>query len=93
MCMAIPSRVVAIDGLSACVECFGVMRDVNLLLMSEEVEIGDYLLVQTGGFACEKVDPAQAQEALTLMKQVLSESLPQSEPAVSPATGWPAAQS
>lgn len=62
--MAIPSRVMAIDGMMATVECFGEQRDVSLILMTEEVAVGDYLLVQAGSFAYQKIDPDPAHEAL-----------------------------
>lgn len=72
MCLAIPSRVIALDGLHARVECFGRERDVSLMLMNEAVEVGHYLLVQAGGFAYERVEEARAQEALALMAQVIA---------------------
>lgn len=72
MCLAIPSRVIGADGMAATVECFGVRREVSLILLDEPVAPGDYLLVQAGGFACEKVEPAKAEEALALMAQVLA---------------------
>lgn len=70
--MAIPSRVLSVDGLAAQVECFGVTRGVNLVLLDEPVAVGDYLLVQAGGFACEKLDEARALESLALMEQVVA---------------------
>jgi hydrogenase maturation factor len=42
----------------AVTECFGQVREVSLLLMNEDVAVGDYLLIQAGGFAFERVDPA-----------------------------------
>jgi len=71
VCLAIPSRVVDLDGLRATVECFGQKREVNLILMHEDVARGDYLLVQAGGFAYERVEEARAIEALALMQEVV----------------------
>lgn len=71
MCLAIPSRVIELDGLRARVECFGQEREVNLILMHEEVALGDYLLVQAGGFAYERVEEKRALEALALMEEVI----------------------
>ena len=51
MCMAIPSRIVALNGLLATVEAFGERRDVSLMLLAEPPVLGDYLLIQAGGFA------------------------------------------
>jgi hydrogenase expression/formation protein HypC len=74
MCIAIPSRVIATDGLVATVECFGQQRQVNLMLMAEPVALGEYLLIQAGGFAYEKVDAARAHEALELFRQILDQT-------------------
>jgi hydrogenase expression/formation protein HypC len=71
MCLAIPSRIVALDGLTATVECFGLTRACNLMLLGDEAKLGDYVLLQAGGYAYEIVDVQRAQEALTLMRQVL----------------------
>jgi hydrogenase expression/formation protein HypC len=73
MCLAVPSRVVAVNGLMATVEAFGERREVSLMLLDEEcgVAIGDYLLIQAGGFAFERLDQARAQDALALMGSIL----------------------
>lgn len=71
MCMAIPSRIVALQGEMATVEAFGKLRDVSLMLMHEAVGIGDYLLVQAGGFACERVEHNAALETLQLLSEVI----------------------
>ncbi len=73
MCMAIPSRVIALTGEMATVECFGEQRDVSLMLMEGPLALGDYVLVQAGGFAYERVAPTAAQEALTLFSSVLGQ--------------------
>ncbi len=67
MCMAIPSRVIALHGDMATVEAFDKQRDVSLLLMSDPVRLGDYLLIQAGGFAYERVEPERAAEALAIL--------------------------
>ncbi len=73
MCMAIPSRILRIDGDSATVECFGVERVVSLMLMPEPVAIGDYVLIQSGSFAVETVESGAALAALDYLRQVLAE--------------------
>jgi hydrogenase expression/formation protein HypC len=72
--MAIPSQVVAIEGMMATVECFGVRRDVSLMLLGDGVVLGDYLLVQAGGYAYEKIDEAHALESLALMQEFILDS-------------------
>lgn len=70
MCLAVPSRVVAVDGLMATVEAEGERREVSLMLLDEEVALGDYLLIQAGGFAFERIDKQRAEEALRLMQEI-----------------------
>jgi hydrogenase expression/formation protein HypC len=75
MCMAIPSRVVALSGEMATVECFGEQRDVSLMLMDGPLALGDYVLVQAGGFAYERVTPTAALEALDLLGAVIGQAV------------------
>ena len=73
MCLAIPSRVLEIDDLMAVVDTAGEQRKVSLMLMHEEVAVGDYVLIQHGQFAYERVDPERAREALALMEEVFAQ--------------------
>lgn len=73
MCLAIPSKVLRIDGFMAVVDTAGTEREVNLLLMHEEVAVGDYVLIQQGSFAYEKVDAERAAETLALMQEILAQ--------------------
>lgn len=72
MCLSAPSRVVELRDGTAVAECFGQLREVSLLLLDEDVAVGDYLLVQVGGFAYERVEPARAEEALALMAELMA---------------------
>lgn len=74
MCMAVPSRVVAIDGLTATVEAFGQERQTSLMLLGDEVAVGDYVILGAGGsFAAEVVPEEAAREALAYLTQVLAD--------------------
>ena len=73
MCLAAPSRVLELRDGMAVTECFGQVREVSLLLMNEEVAVGDYLLIQAGGFAFERVEAARAEEALALMRELMEQ--------------------
>lgn len=73
MCLAAPSRVIEVRDGMAVTECFGVMREVSLLLMREDVAPGDYVLIQAGGFAFERVEAERAEEALALMQELMAE--------------------
>lgn len=74
MCMAIPSRVIAVAGDIATVECFGERRDVSLMLIDHPPAVGDYVLVQAGGFAYERVAPSAAAQTLELLASVLGQT-------------------
>lgn len=76
MCMAIPSRVVALAGEMATVECFGEQRDVSLMLIEGKLALGDYVLVQAGGFAYERVEPDAAMMALSIFSEVIGQPVP-----------------
>lgn len=71
MCLAAPSKIIEIREDMAVTECFGQRREVSLMLMAEEVAIGDYVLIQAGGFAFERIDAQRAEESLALMAELL----------------------
>lgn len=73
MCLAIPSKVIKINDMIATIDVYGARRDISLMLMPDEVEIGDYVLVHAG-FAIQKVREDVARESLSLIKQVLEET-------------------
>lgn len=73
MCLAAPSRVLEVRDGMALTECFGQQREVSLLLMNEDVAVGDYLLIQAGGFAFERVEAQRAEEALALMREMMEQ--------------------
>lgn len=68
MCVAIPSKIVEIDGETATVDVGGNRSSVRIDLI-EDVEVGDYVLVHAG-FAITRVDPEHARETLALMDEV-----------------------
>ncbi|MEI7538212.1 MAG: HypC/HybG/HupF family hydrogenase formation chaperone [Comamonadaceae bacterium] len=73
MCLAAPSRVLEVHDGMALTECFGQRRQVSLLLLEEDVVVGDYVLIQAGGFAFERVEPQRARESLALMEKLMAE--------------------
>jgi hydrogenase expression/formation protein HypC len=70
--MAIPSRVECINGGMATVQARGLRREVSLMLLGDEVAVGDYVLVQQGNLAYERLDATSAQQTLALMDEVLA---------------------
>jgi hydrogenase expression/formation protein HypC len=77
MCLAVPSQVVKIDNMVATVDVYGARRDVSLLLMPEEVLVGDYVLVHAG-FAIQKVEKRYAEDSLNLIQEVFGREEDQS---------------
>jgi len=71
MCLAIPSRIVSTDGLTAVVDVCGARREANLMLLPEEVVPGDYVLVHAG-FAMQTVDRETAEESLRFFSRLVA---------------------
>lgn len=72
MCLAIPSKIIEVDNFRAMVDVYGARREINLMLMPEEVGIGDYVLVHAG-FAIQKVEQESAHEALTVISGIIDD--------------------
>lgn len=70
MCLGVPGRVLAIDGMSATVDFFGVTKELRLDIVDEPVQIGDYVLNHVG-FAIRRIPPEEVQETLALFDQIL----------------------
>lgn len=87
MCLAVPSRVVTVDNLLAVVEVFGARKEVSLILLPEEAEVGEYVLVHAG-FAIQKIDESAAQASLSLIKEV-ADLLEQEENSIEAGEGGP----
>ncbi len=76
MCIAIPMQIVSFIGDSdALAECDGVRREVRLSLLSDEVGVGDYVMIHAG-FAIARLDTAEAEETLAIMREVLAAGQP-----------------
>jgi len=74
MCLAIPARVIHIDGDKAQVDFGeGVLRDINITLV--ETKVGGYVLVHAG-YAIETVDEKDAMETLRLWSEILAAGTP-----------------
>jgi hydrogenase expression/formation protein HypC len=67
MCLAIPSIITRIDGLTATIDVAGVQRQTNLMLL-EDAKVGEYVIVHAG-FAIQKLDAEAALETLELLRQ------------------------
>ena len=70
MCLAVPVRIVSVQGNEAETEIGGVRRRVSIAL-TPEAKVGDYVLLHTG-YAIGIVDEAEAEETLKLLEEIAS---------------------
>ncbi|WP_278347542.1 HypC/HybG/HupF family hydrogenase formation chaperone [Helicobacter pullorum] len=72
MCLAIPSKVISIDKETntATLDTLGVSRKASLDLMSEEVKVGDYVLLHIG-YVMGKIDEEQAKLSLETYEEII----------------------
>lgn len=66
MCLAIPSKIIAIDNEMATIDVDGVRRECSLLLV-EDAAVDDYVIVHAG-FAIQKIDEAAALDTIQLLR-------------------------
>jgi hydrogenase expression/formation protein HypC len=71
MCLAVPMKVTSIDGSLAVTELDGVKRETSLMLLGEDVMVGDFVVVHAG-FAISRLDEEEARETLSLMGLALT---------------------
>jgi hydrogenase expression/formation protein HypC len=71
MCLAVPAKVVRIEGQTALVELGGLIREANTMLVPGLCQ-GDYVLLHAG-FAIQTLDEVQARETLELLALVAQE--------------------
>ncbi len=71
MCLAIPMRLIEINGLTGLAEVDGVTRQVRLDLLPE-VSLGDYILIHAG-LAIARVDEDEAEGTLDLLRRMADE--------------------
>ena len=70
MCLAVPVKVVSVEGIEAEVEIGGVKRRVSIML-PPEARVGDYVLLHTG-YAINVIDEAEALETLKILEEMAS---------------------
>ncbi len=68
MCLAVPVKVVSIEGNDAEVEIGGVKRRVSIVL-TPEARVGDYVLLHTG-YAINVINETEAQETLNILEEM-----------------------
>ena len=68
MCLAVPAKVLEINGDIAKVDFGGVSTDVNISLV--DVNVNEYVIVHAG-FAIEVLNESEANETLNIFRQIL----------------------
>jgi hydrogenase expression/formation protein HypC len=74
MCLAIPARILSLDGMKAIVEIGGVTREASVMLL-EDAAVGDWVIVHAG-FAIEKLHPEEAEQTLALFREMADAAEP-----------------
>lgn len=69
MCLAIPTKILSIQGDNATIELGGMRREVSLMLV-EGASVGEWVIVHAG-FAIEKLSEEDAQQTLALLRDIM----------------------
>jgi len=70
MCLGIPSKIISIEDSRATIDVYGAQRDISLMLLEDQVKVGDYVIVHAG-FAIQKLQEDVAKETLGYFDQYL----------------------
>jgi hydrogenase expression/formation protein HypC len=70
MCLGVPGKVIAVDGLLATVDFWGVRKQVRLEVVDADVQPGDYILNHVG-YAIRRIPPGEVEATLTLYEELL----------------------
>ncbi len=71
MCLGVPMKIISRNGDEIVAEIDGVRKEASLMLLGEEVALGDYVIVHAG-FAISRLNEEYALETLALMKEIYS---------------------
>ncbi|MGD0818550.1 MAG: HypC/HybG/HupF family hydrogenase formation chaperone [Methanomassiliicoccales archaeon] len=69
MCLAVPGKILSIEGKDADVDFGGVTRKVNVSLV--KADVGEYVIIHAG-FAIQVVDREEAEETIKIWEEMLS---------------------
>lgn len=69
MCLAVPAKILTINGDSAMIELGGTQREASLMLL-EGAAVGDWVIVHAG-FAIEKLSEEDAQQTFALLREIM----------------------
>jgi len=69
LCLAVPGRIISLEGTGATVDLSGNTIEVDVSLI-EDPSVGDWVIVHAG-FALERVDEEAARETIALVRALL----------------------
>jgi hydrogenase expression/formation protein HypC len=69
MCLAVPAKILSIDGASAVIDLAGTQREASLALL-EDAAVGDWVIIHAG-FAIEKLTEEDAQQTFELLRDIM----------------------
>lgn len=72
MCLAIPAKIIDINGIMATAEVGGICKEISLILV-DDVAVDDYVIVHVG-YALNRLDPEEAELTLQLFRQIAQET-------------------
>lgn len=70
MCIAVPVKILNIDGEHASVDYGGLKKRISIALVKDSITEDDYVIVHAG-CAIQRIDPEEARETLELMQDML----------------------
>jgi hydrogenase expression/formation protein HypC len=68
MCIAVPGKIIKIEGKMGTIDLMGVERDISLELL-QDIKIGDYVIVHAG-CAIQKLDEEEALKTIDIFKEL-----------------------
>jgi hydrogenase expression/formation protein HypC len=71
MCLAVPAKLLSVDGVTGIAELGGVKREVGLQFVPE-AEPGEYVLLHAG-FAIQVVDEEEAKKTMAVLDELFSQ--------------------
>ena len=71
MCLAVPMKIISVDGESALVSLEGLEKEIDVRFLKDPMP-GEYVIVHAG-FAIEKLDEEEARKTLELFKDITAE--------------------
>lgn len=72
MCLGFPGKIIELDEFAATVDIGGTKREVSVMILPDEVSVGDWVMVHAG-MAIAKMDPEEAQKTLQVLREFADE--------------------